>query len=104
MNKIKTDIQSCKIFVEENFQNLSSLNKKDLKALIETKIPPIEAKIASISLYEFRKQKWLENDLFFEIEDITTLYNEAGIMLSELRDNAQKLVEKPEEVVKQLDS
>lgn len=99
MTKIKTDLQSCKIFVEENFDTLSSLKKDELKILIESKIPPIEAKVANISLYEFRKQKWLENALFFEIEEISSLYKETGLMLSELRDNTLTLVEKPEEII-----
>jgi HEAT repeat protein len=98
MDKIKTDLQSCKIFVEEKFGILPSLNKKKLNKFIKNELPPIEAKIANISLYEFRKKKWIENDLFFEIEEITRLYNESGLMLSELRDNVQNLIEKPEEI------
>ena len=56
----------------------------------DIEIPPIESKIANISLYEFRKQKWIENDLFFDLETITNLYRESGLMISELRDNVQK--------------
>ncbi len=94
MNKIKSDLESCKIFVEENFQIISTLSKKDLKELVEKKIPKIESKIANVSLYEFRKQKWIENDLYFEIEDISDLYKESGVMLSELRDSVQELLKK----------
>ncbi len=91
MNKIKIKLESCKIFVEESFEKLSTFNKEELTQLIERKIPPIESKIASISLYEFRKQKWIEDDLFFELEELTNLYKESGLMISELRDNAQNI-------------
>ena len=98
MDKIKIELQSCKSFVEEKFEKLSKLRKKHLKKLLETEIPPIEAKVANISLYEFRKQKWLENDLFFEIEELSGLYRETGLMLSELRDNTLILLGKPDEI------
>jgi len=91
LNKIKIELESSKIFVEENFQKLSTLTEEELSTLIERKIPSIESKIANISFYEFRKQKWIENDLFFDLEAITNLYEESGIMISELRDNAQKV-------------
>jgi HEAT repeat protein len=94
MKKIKSDLESCKIFVEENFQTIATLSKKDLKELVEKKIPKVESKIANVSLYEFRKQKWIENDLYFEIEDISKLYKESGVMLSELRDSVQELLKK----------
>ncbi|PWI47967.1 hypothetical protein CEE45_09335 [Candidatus Heimdallarchaeota archaeon B3_Heim] len=94
MNKIKSELESCKIFVEENFENIANLGKKDLKELVEKKIPKVEAKVANVSLYEFRKQKWLENDLYFDIEEISSLYKESGVMLSELRDSVQDLLKK----------
>ncbi len=94
MNKIKSELESVKVFVEENFETIANLGKKDLKELVEKKIPKIEAKVANVSLYEFRKQKWLENDLYFEIEGISNLYKESGIMLSELRDSVQDLLKK----------
>jgi len=91
LNRIKTELEGCKIFVEENFQKLATLTKEELTQLIERKIPPIESKIAKISLHEFRKQKWIEDDLFFDLEEITYLYKESGVMISELRDNAQSI-------------
>ncbi|MHA2294215.1 MAG: HEAT repeat domain-containing protein [Candidatus Hodarchaeales archaeon] len=94
MNKIKSNLESCKVFVEENFETIANQSKKDLKELLEKKIPKIEAKVANVSLYEFRKQKWLENDLYFEIDEISKLYKESGVMLSELRDSVQDLLKK----------
>ena len=94
MNKIKSELESCKIFVEENFENIADLGKKGLKELVEKKIPKVEAKVANVSLYEFRKQKWLEHDLYFDIEEISSLYKESGVMLSELRDSVQDLLKK----------
>ena len=96
MNKIKTELESCKLFVEEHFQKLATLSKDELTQLIERNIPPIESKIANISLYEFRKQKWIEDDLFFDLDSITNLYKESGLMIAELRDNAQKMKENKE--------
>ncbi|MHA2237879.1 MAG: HEAT repeat domain-containing protein [Candidatus Hodarchaeales archaeon] len=95
------DLEECKIFVEGTFKKLSKLSKKKLTKLIDTELPKIEGKVANISLYEFRKQKWLEDDLFFEIEEISNLYKETGVMLSELRDNAQKLLKSMEIAKKQ---
>ena len=92
MNKIKVELEKCKIFVDESFQGLSKFSNKELKELLEVKIPPIESKIANISFYEFRKQKWIENDLFFDLEKLTVLYKESGLMISELRDNVQKVL------------
>ncbi len=91
MNRIRIELESCKLFVEESFQKLATLTKEELAQLIERKIPPIESKIANISFYEFRKQKWIEDDLFFDLEEITDLYKESGLMISELRDNAQNI-------------
>ncbi|MHA1513548.1 MAG: HEAT repeat domain-containing protein [Candidatus Hodarchaeales archaeon] len=91
MNRIKIELESCKLFVEESFQKLATLSVEELSQLIERKIPPIESKIANISFYEFRKQKWIEDDLFFDLEKLTDLYKESGLMISELRDNAQKI-------------
>ena len=94
MNKIKSELESVKIFVEENFEIIANSSKKELKELVEKKVPKIEAKVANVSLYEFRKQKWLENDLYFEIEEISSLYKESGVMLSELRDSVLELLKK----------
>ncbi len=91
MSKIKIELESCKLFVEESFQKLATFSKEELTQLIDRKIPPVESKIASISLYEFRKQKWIEDDLFFDLESIVNLYKESGVMIAELRDNAQKM-------------
>ena len=91
MSKIKAELESCKLFVEASFQKLSKLNKAELSELIDKKIPPVESKIAGISLYEFRKQKWIEDDLFFDLESIVNLYKESGLMIAELRDNVQKM-------------
>jgi HEAT repeat protein len=96
MNKLKIELESTKIFVEEIFQKLATFTKDELTELIERKIPPIELKIANISLYEFRKQKWIADDLFFNLEEITSLYKESGLMISELRDNAQKILKNKE--------
>ena len=90
----KQELESVKIFVEENFEIIANSSKKELKELVEKKVPKIEAKVANVSLYEFRKQKWLENDLYFEIEEISSLYKESGVMLSELRDSVQELLKK----------
>jgi HEAT repeat protein len=89
--KIMDQLTSCKIFVEENFSKLASMTVGELVNLYEKAIPPIESQIGSISLYKFRKYKWIENDLYFDIEQVTKLYKESGIMISELRDNAQAL-------------
>ena len=91
MSKIKIELEGCKLFVEESFQKLATFSKEELTQLIDRKIPPVESKIANISLYEFRKQKWIEDDLFFDLESIVNLYKESGVMIAELRDNAQKM-------------
>jgi hypothetical protein len=91
MSKIKIELEGCKLFVEESFQKLATFSKEELTQLIDRKIPPVESKIANISLYEFRKQKWIEDDLFFDLESVVNLYKESGVMIAELRDNAQKM-------------
>ncbi|MHA2344246.1 MAG: HEAT repeat domain-containing protein, partial [Candidatus Hodarchaeales archaeon] len=88
MSKIKIELEGCKLFVEESFQKLATFSKEELTQLIDRKIPPVESKIANISLYEFRKQKWIEDDLFFDLESVVNLYKESGVMIAELRDNA----------------
>lgn len=93
IRRLMGDLEECKIFVEGTFKKLSSLSKRKLKKLVETELPKVEGKVAGISLYEFRKEKWLEDDLYFEIEAISNLYEETGVMLSELRDSAQKIIE-----------
>ncbi|MFX0086481.1 MAG: HEAT repeat domain-containing protein [Candidatus Hodarchaeota archaeon] len=94
LKKIIDQLTSCKIFVEENFSKLASMTVEELVNLSEKSIPPIESQIGSISLYKYRKYKWIENDLFFDIENVTNLYKESGIMISELRDNVQSLQKK----------
>ena len=93
IRRLMGELEESKIFVEGKFTKLSNLSKKKLKKLIETELPKVEGKVAGISLYEFRKEKWLEDDLYFEIEAISNLYEETGVMLSELRDSAQKLLD-----------
>jgi hypothetical protein len=92
--KIKTNLLACRVYIEDTFQQLSSASKKKLKEMVQRKIPSVESQIAGISLYEFRKHKWLADDLFFDLEEINVLYREAGIMASELRDNATALLQK----------
>ncbi len=96
IKRLMGELEECKIFVEETFKKLSKLSKGKMTKLIESELPKVEGKVANISLYEFRKQKWLENDLYFEIEEISNLYKETGIMLSELRDNIQNRLSLPE--------
>ncbi len=97
LSKIKSDLENCKVFVIETFAKLSTQSIDDIKALLQTEIQSIESKIAGISLYKFRKYKWIENDLFFDIEQVEKLYKESGVMISELRDNAQALLKRMEE-------
>lgn len=94
LTKIKEILMSSKVFVEENFLKLSAKSSIELKNLHEKEIPSIESQIGNISLYKFRKHKWIENDLFFDIEEMTHLYRESGVMVSELRDNAEALHKK----------
>ncbi len=94
IEKIKAELESCKVFVEEAFTKLSKMKSKEISNLLAKDIPPIESRIGNISLYKFRKHKWLENDLFFDLDQINSLYRESGIMVSELRDNAQLLLGK----------
>jgi HEAT repeat protein len=96
LSKIKENLMRCKVFVEENFSKLAEMSSVELKKLFEKELPSVESQIGSISLYKFRKYKWVENDLFFDIEEITNLYKESGVMVSELRDNAQALYKKKE--------
>ncbi|MFX0174076.1 MAG: HEAT repeat domain-containing protein [Candidatus Hodarchaeota archaeon] len=97
LGRIKTELTGCKVFVEESFQKLNKLSKKDLALLIDNKIPSVESRIANVSLYEFRKHKWIANDLYFDLEQIENLYKESGIMISELRDNVLLLQKKKKE-------
>lgn len=92
--KIKTDLFAFKVFVEDTFQQLGSASKEELNDIVQRKIPSIESQIAGVSLYEFRKHKWLEDDLFFDLEDINVQYRESGIIISELRDNVTALLQK----------
>jgi HEAT repeat protein len=91
LSKIKEILMSSKVSVEEHFSKLTAKSSNELKNLYEKEISSIESQIGNISLYKFRKHKWIENDLFFDIEEITNLYRESGVMVSELRDNAQAL-------------
>ncbi|MFW9854066.1 MAG: HEAT repeat domain-containing protein [Candidatus Thorarchaeota archaeon] len=100
--KIKTNLLACKVFIEEAFQQLQSISKKKLADIVQRQIPSVESQIAGISLYEFRKHKWLADDLFFDLEDVNVLYREAGIMASELRDNATALLQKKKVKLKQM--
>ena len=96
LGKIKTDIESCKVFVSENFGKLANLSTEELSTLLQNDIPPIESRIGSISLYKYRKYKWIENDLYFDLDQVNALYKESGVMISELRDNALALKKKKE--------
>lgn len=92
--KIKTELERCKIFVSENFSKLANLSVEELETLIQRDIPAIESRIGSISLYKYRKYKWIENDLYFDLEQADKLYKESGVMISELRDNTEALRKK----------
>ncbi len=94
MNTIMEKLTVCKVFVEEKFSKLTSMKVGELINLCEKEIPKIESQIGNISLYKYRKYKWIENDLFFDIEQVTNLYKESGVMISELRDNGQALQKK----------
>lgn len=94
LEKIKTDLESYKVSVSENFAKLGTLSVEELQTLLQNDIPPIESRIGSISLYKYRKYKWIENDLYFDLEQVNSLYKESGVMISELRDNAQSLQKK----------
>jgi len=99
LERIRTELEGCKVFVEESFQKIGKSSSKDLKIMIESKIPPIESRIASVSLYAFRKHKWIENDLYFDLEQTEKLYKESGLMISELRDNIENLLKKKKKKV-----
>ncbi|MHA2329565.1 MAG: HEAT repeat domain-containing protein, partial [Candidatus Hodarchaeales archaeon] len=45
LSKIKADLESCIVFVSENFQKLANLSQKELQKLLQKEIPPIESKI-----------------------------------------------------------
>ncbi|MFX0014206.1 MAG: HEAT repeat domain-containing protein [Promethearchaeota archaeon] len=92
--KIKTNLERYKLFVAENFNKLAKLSVDDLKTLLQNEIPKTESGIGSISLYKYRKLKWIENDLYFDLEEVNKLYKESGVMIAELRDNTQNLYEK----------
>ncbi len=94
LGKIKTELESCKVFVSENFGKLASLKAKEINTLLQNEIPAIESRIGNISLYKYRKYKWVENDLYFELEQVISLYKESGVMISELRDNTEALQKK----------
>ncbi|WP_455143141.1 HEAT repeat domain-containing protein [Candidatus Hodarchaeum mangrovi] len=98
--KIKTELETCKVFVEEVFGKLLKISKDEINQLLVKDIPQIESRVASIQLYKFRKHKWLRNDLFFDLDQVTSLYREAGIMVSELRDNASNLLKRKVDEVK----
>ncbi len=94
--KIKTELERCKVFVSETFAKLTNLSSEEMTNLFQRDIPVIESRIGSISFYKFRKHKWIENDLFFDLDEATSLYKESGVMISELRDNVQALQKKKE--------
>jgi len=96
LKKIKTDLESCKVFVSENFAKLATLSVEELQTLLQNDIPPIESRIGGVSLYKYRKYKWIENDLYFDLEQVNSLYKESGVMISELRDNVLSLQKKRE--------
>ncbi|MFX0122686.1 MAG: HEAT repeat domain-containing protein [Candidatus Hodarchaeota archaeon] len=94
LGKIKTELGRCKAFVSETFAKLTSLSSKEIDNLFQRDIPAIESRIGGISLYKYRKYKWIENDLFFDIDKANSLYKESGVMISELRDSVQALQKK----------
>ncbi|MHA2243614.1 MAG: HEAT repeat domain-containing protein [Candidatus Hodarchaeales archaeon] len=96
LEKIKTDLENCIVFVSENFAKLGTISVEELKTLLQNDIPTIESKIGNVSLYKYRKYKWIENDLYFDLEQVNNLYKESGVMISELRDNVQALQKKKE--------
>jgi len=103
LGKIKTELECCKVFVEEVFGKLSKISKDEINQLLVKDIPQIESRIASIQLYKFRKHKWLKNDLFFDLNQVNSLYREAGTMVSELRDNASNLLKRKVDEVQALE-
>ncbi|MFW9902822.1 MAG: HEAT repeat domain-containing protein, partial [Candidatus Thorarchaeota archaeon] len=100
LGKIKTELERCKVFVSQTFAKLANLTSGELNNLLQRDIPAIESRIGGISLYKFRKYKWIKNDLFFDIDETNSLYKESGIMVSELRDNVQALLKKKEQEAK----
>lgn len=94
LEKIRTILEGCKVFTEEVFQKLKDLSKDEIKNLLEYQVPSTESKIANVSFYKFKKYKWVQNDLFFDIDQVEKIYKEAGVMISELRDNALALQKK----------
>ncbi|UCG03006.1 MAG: HEAT repeat domain-containing protein [Candidatus Heimdallarchaeota archaeon] len=94
LGKIKTELERCKVFVSETFAKLANLSSEELDNLLQRDIPAIESRIGGISLYKYRKYKWIENDLFFDLDEANKLYKESGVMISELRDNVQALQKK----------
>lgn len=92
--KLKTDLEDCRQFVTETFAKLTKIKQKELMKLLQKEIPLIESGIGNISLYKYRKHKWIENDLYFDLDQVNRLYKESGVMISELRDNAQALLKK----------
>lgn len=96
LGKIKTELERCKVFVSQTFAKLANLTSEELDNLLQRDIPAIESRIGGISLYKYRKYKWIENDLFFDLDEVNSLYKESGTMVSELRDNVQALQKKKE--------
>jgi len=94
LGKVKTELERCKVFVSETFAKLANLSSEELDNLLQRDIPAIESRIGGISLYKYRKYKWIENDLFFDLDEANRLYKESGVMVSELRDNVQALQKK----------
>ncbi|MFX0207860.1 MAG: HEAT repeat domain-containing protein [Candidatus Hodarchaeota archaeon] len=97
LGKIKTELERCKVFVSQTFAKLANLTSEELDNLLQRDIPAIESRIGGISLYKYRKYKWIENDLFFDLDETNSLYKESGTMVSELRDNVQTLQKKKEQ-------
>lgn len=96
LGKIKTELERCKVFVSETFGKITNLSPEELNNLLQRDIPAIESRIGGISLYKYRKYKWIENDVFFDLDEVNSLYKESGVMISELRDNVQALQKKKE--------
>jgi HEAT repeat protein len=94
LGKIKTELERCKVFVSQTFAKLANLTSGELDSLLQRDIPAIESRIGGVSLYKYRKYKWIENDLFFDLDEANKLYKESGVMVSELRDNVQALQKK----------
>ncbi|MFX1517621.1 MAG: HEAT repeat domain-containing protein [Promethearchaeota archaeon] len=94
VGKIKTELERCKVFVSETFGKLANLSSGEIDNLLQRDIPAIESRIGGVSFYKYRKYKWVANDLFFDLDEANKLYKESGVMISELRDNAQALQKK----------